>query len=210
MPSTIPSTGPTRTLALVGGGGHALVVAEAAAAAGFLLAGVYDDNPACPAAARMGLPILGRLHDAAAAGHPLIIAVGDTTLRRTLAANLGKAHALTIDAGASIAKHAAIGRGVFLGRRAVVQPFASIADHAIINTGAIIEHECTIGPNAHIAPGAVLGGNVTVGEGTLIGIGARVIPGITIGAGAVVGAGATVVRNVPDGAKVIGVPARQR
>ena len=44
--------------------------------------------------------------------------------------------------------------------------------------------------------------------GASIGGGAVILPGITIGAGAMVGAGAVVTRSVPDGATVVGNPAR--
>ena len=44
----------------------------------------------------------------------------------------------------------------------------------------------------------------------LIGLGARIIQGVTVGPGAVVGAGAVVVRDIPAGATVVGVPARVR
>ncbi len=101
-----------------------------------------------------------------------------------------------------------LGAGVYVGAKAVVQVRASIGEHAIINTGAIIEHECRIGSNVHVAPGGVLGGRVTVGPDTLIGLGARVLPGVRIGSGCVVGAGAVVTGDLPDGARVAGVPAR--
>ncbi len=41
-----------------------------------------------------------------------------------------------------------------------------------------------------------------------IGVNAVILPGITVGYGAIVGAGAVVTRDVPDFAKVAGVPAR--
>ena len=45
--------------------------------------------------------------------------------------------------------------------------------------------------------------------GAMIGAGAVIRPEIVIGSNAVVGAGAVVTKEVPDGAKVVGNPARQ-
>jgi acetyltransferase-like isoleucine patch superfamily enzyme len=51
-------------------------------------------------------------------------------------------------------------------------------------------------------------GNTRIGRGTQVGMGAAVVNGLDIGAGAVVAAGAVVVRPVPAGQRVQGVPAR--
>ena len=47
-----------------------------------------------------------------------------------------------------------------------------------------------------------------VGEGTHVGIGACVIQGIKIGKWATIGAGAVIIKDVPDGAVVVGNPAK--
>jgi acetyltransferase-like isoleucine patch superfamily enzyme len=65
-----------------------------------------------------------------------------------------------------------------------------------------------IGANTHVAPGAVLAGNVSVGPHTLIGLGSRILPGRSIGSEATIGAGAVVIRDVPDRATAIGIPAK--
>lgn len=49
---------------------------------------------------------------------------------------------------------------------------------------------------------------VRIGVGADIGVNAVILPGVTVGRGAIVGAGAVVTRDVPDFAKVAGVPAK--
>jgi serine acetyltransferase len=65
-----------------------------------------------------------------------------------------------------------------------------------------------IGDFVNINPAATLCGSVTVGEGAYIGAGAVVKERISIGAWSTIGAGAAVVRDVPEGVTVVGVPAR--
>jgi sugar O-acyltransferase (sialic acid O-acetyltransferase NeuD family) len=205
-------------LTLIGGGGHALVTVEAALAEGHVLAGFLDDDAAAAVAkGHPGIPRLGALTDLSALyaprATPWIIALGDLEHRRALISRLaakppaGAAQAV-VHPSAYISPTAVIGPGALVAPRAVVHTLARIGAHAIINTGAIVEHECVIGENAHVAPGAVLGGRVSVGADTLIGLGSRVLPNLSIGRGCVVGAGAMVIRDLPDGAKVAGVPAR--
>lgn len=47
-----------------------------------------------------------------------------------------------------------------------------------------------------------------IGDDVLVGARAIILPGIKIGSRAVIGAGAVVSRDVPDGAVVVGNPAR--
>jgi UDP-perosamine 4-acetyltransferase len=79
----------------------------------------------------------------------------------------------------------------------------------ILNTASVVDHDCVVGDHVHLSPGARLGGGVTVGRGSHIGMGAIVIQGLRIGAGALVAAGAVVLRDVGDGDRVAGVPARK-
>jgi len=197
-------------LSVLGGGGHSLVVAEAADCAGWRLLGVYDDSTQPVACIRGGLSLLGPL--LAAFKGARLLTVGSVAARRRVLDALGELDddewATIVHPRALISRSCRIDPGGFIGANAVVQASATLGRHAIINTGAIVEHECQLGENVHIAPGAILAGNVTVGSDTLVGIGARVLPGMTIGEGCTIGAGAVVVHHVPDGATVVGVPAR--
>lgn len=109
---------------------------------------------------------------------------------------------------AFVSKSASVGEGSQLLVNSVVNTEATIGSVSIINTGAKIDHECRIGSGVHIAPGATLCGCITVKDNAMIGAGAVVLPRLTIGYGAIVGAGAVVTKDVPDGAVVVGNPAR--
>lgn len=200
-------------IVLVGAGGHAAVVAEAAALAGFVVAGFFDDDPG--AALRAVAPEARRLGAIADAPRgdpaPLIVALGDLSLRRRVIRALAEAGApigcAVAHPRAFVSPSAALEAGVFVGPGAVVHSRASVGPHVILNSACVLEHDCRVGENAHIAPGAVLGGGVVIGDDALIGLGARVLPGLRIGARATVGAGAVVIRDVGVGETAVGVPA---
>jgi sugar O-acyltransferase (sialic acid O-acetyltransferase NeuD family) len=112
-----------------------------------------------------------------------------------------------IHPSAIIAPEVDIENGVQIMAGVVVQPGSRLGENVIINTGARVDHDCLIDAHAHVAPGVTLCGNVHVGMGAHIGTGACIIQGITINAASIVGAGAVVVRDVPAGVTVVGVPA---
>jgi len=202
----------SRTLVLVGAGGHARVVAESATESGWRLAGFIDDRPRASLgdqASRLGgLSCLE--HEELVRHHPVVLARGDLRLRRDLIPRLHEPIATIVHPSAVVSSSAELGPGVFVGPRAVVNPGAHIGAHAIINTSAIVEHDCRIGENTHLAPGVVLGGNVSIESDTLVGLNASVIPGVRIGSRVTIGAGAAVVHDVADGELIIGVPGAVR
>jgi serine O-acetyltransferase len=96
--------------------------------------------------------------------------------------------------------------GAKLGRRVFI-------DHG---SGVVIGETAEVGDDVLIYMGVVLGGTAlektkrhpTVENDVVIGSGAAVLGPITIGRGAKIGAGSVVIRPVPAGATVVGVPAR--
>lgn len=115
-----------------------------------------------------------------------------------------------------------IGDNVSIGSHSIVEHHVRIGNDVRLHSGvfvpeySILEDGCWLGPHvvitnaryplsprakehlqgAHIKRGAKIGANVTI------------LPGVVIGENALVGAGAMVTHDVPDGAVVIGNPAR--
>jgi len=97
--------------------------------------------------------------------------------------------------------------GAIIGRRVFI-------DHGM---GVVIGETAEVGDDCTIYQGVTLGGTTlyrgakrhpTLGAGVVIGAGAKVLGGFTVGAGAKVGSNAVVVKEVPAGATVVGIPGR--
>jgi sugar O-acyltransferase (sialic acid O-acetyltransferase NeuD family) len=109
---------------------------------------------------------------------------------------------------AFVAADAVLGAGSQVLAQSAVCVGARLGRACIVNTAASVDHECRLGDGVHVCPGARLAGCVEVGDAAMIGTGAVVLPRLRIGAGATVGAGAVVIADVPEGAVVVGNPAR--
>jgi sugar O-acyltransferase (sialic acid O-acetyltransferase NeuD family) len=103
---------------------------------------------------------------------------------------------------------ARIGAGAQIHAGAIVETDVSIGRQCIVNTRAGVDHECVLEEGVEIDPGATLCGAVHLGPCAWVCAGATVLPRIRIGADAVVAAGAVVIRDVPAGTTVAGVPAK--
>ena len=107
-----------------------------------------------------------------------------------------------------IADNATIGPGSQILSGAIIAPEARVGRECIINTNASVDHEDILEDGVEVAPGATLCGLVHAGVNAWICAGAVVLPRIRVGSDAIVGAGAVVTKDVPDGATVVGVPAK--
>lgn len=191
-------------LLIIGAGGHGKVVADVAAAAGHTKIAFLDHSH--PARTHNGIwKIIGA--DTPTEG-PLFCAIGDNATREKVIASFDLLRfERLIHPSAILSPSATFGRGSLAVAGVIVNADAAIGKGVILNTGASVDHDCMIGDFVHISPGARLAGGVHVGDRTWIGIGAVVREGVRIGCDVVVAAGAAVIRDVPDGSRIGGVPA---
>jgi len=99
-----------------------------------------------------------------------------------------------------------------------IHPGAKIGKRFFIDhgMGVVIGETAEVGDDVLMYMGTVLGGtslvkvkrHPTIEDGVVIGSGSIILGPITVGKGAKIGAGSVVVRSVPPGATVVGVPGR--
>lgn len=134
-------------------------------------------------------------------------------------------HLAQVREHARIGEQCIIGRGAYIGPGVVVGDRCKIQNQALVYEPAILEDGAFVGPavvftNDHfpraVTPEGVLktgedweAVGVTVRTGASIGARAVCVAPVTVGRWAMVAAGAVVIRDVPDHALVVGVPARQ-
>jgi serine O-acetyltransferase len=100
-----------------------------------------------------------------------------------------------------------------------IHPGAKIGSCVFIDhgMGVVIGETAEVGDGCTIYQGVTLGGtsltagtkrHPTLGAGVVVGAGAKILGGFTVGEGARIGSNSVVVKEVPPGATVIGIPGR--
>ena len=218
------STTQRSPLAIYGAGGFAREVAWLAESC--VSAGAPDD-PVCfidddighHGEVLNGLPVLSL---AAARerfpGARVVAGIGEPHVRERL---ITKARAAGFDFATLVHPDVARSRWIDIGPGTVIcagnilTTNITLGEHVQINLDCTIGHDAVIDDFATLAPGVHVSGWVRIGRRAYIGTGANIINGtaaqpLIIGEDAVVGAGACVVKPVPPGVTVVGVPAKPR
>ena len=102
-----------------------------------------------------------------------------------------------------------------------IHPGARIGRNFFIDHGFVVIGETAeIGDNVTMYQGSTLGGtnptngvggkrHPTIGDNVIISLGAAILGPLNVGAGSRIGANAVVTRDVPEGATMVGIPAKQ-
>lgn len=209
-----PARTTTRSIAIIGAGGHGRELADIVLAASkddqrLSLLGIADDGVADEALlARSGIRFLGSSTALAGRSVDVLVGIGDPVVRERVVSGLERSPQSVMHPTASVGSASRLGDGAVLAQGVIVTTNVIIGQHTHLNVACSVSHDCVLGDFVTVCPGARLTGAVQIGDGAFIGAGATVLPGRRVGSGAVVGAGAVVTADVPSGRTVAGVPAR--
>lgn len=212
-----------RDWVVVGGGGHGREVADVLlhvlGREGGRVLGFLDEDPRKASTTLAGWPVLGGLDWLDGAPAPLSIAlgVGASRARRDVVQRLrdriarsGRPHDFPpiLHPDARLGSRVSLGQGAFVQAGCLLTCDVRVGAFVVLNVGVSLSHDVTVGDFATLAPGARMAGAVAVGELAEVGMNTLVIQTRRLGAACTTGAGAVVVRDVPEGLTVVGVPAR--
>jgi sugar O-acyltransferase (sialic acid O-acetyltransferase NeuD family) len=197
---------------LVGASGLAREVLAAGVAD---VVGILDDDITLRGTEVGGVPVVGPILQAAGREEHLLVCVGSGVTRRLIVRRLTAAgvrdgrYATCVAGSTRIGTTSTVGAGSILLDGAVVTADVTIGRHVVVMPNTTITHDDVIEDYATLTSGVALAGGVRIRQGAYLGMNAAVRQGVVVGAAAVVGMGAVVLRDVPDGEKWAGVPARR-
>ena len=199
----------TKSLLIVGCGGHAKVISDIANSIGFKNIQYVDKDPNKKF-------FLGKKVNHSEVTNYIeyfFVAIGNNFIREKIMTqfkkNNPKAIAATlIHPSSIISENCSIEEGTVIMPLCVINSSSIVSKGVIINTKSVIEHDNQIMSFSSIAPGVVTGGNVKIGKSSVIAIGAVIKNNIEIGSNSFVGASSYVHTNIPNNVIAYGSPAK--
>lgn len=177
----------------------------------WFIGGFLDSRPDVLAPFHMDAGVIGDPHEyLPQADDIFIVAIGDPKLKRKHIAPLKLKGATFVSLRTSVlmASRVKFGASVF-GDLARISVDSTIGDYAYVGDECIIGHDVRVADYAHVGTRCFIAGNAKIEEGALVHPMSSIAIGVRVGKGAVVGLGSVVFHDVPDGATVVGNPARR-
>lgn len=176
--------------------------------------GFIDDNPEALSGKNTPARILSTIRDYEPAAEDVFIcAMGVPEIKRrsyeTIAARGGRFTRL-VHRTVVLGDNVEMGDGVVLCPYVIVSANNCLGRCVAVNLHSSVDHDACVGDWSQINCHCDLTAAVQVGREVFVGSSVSIIPNVVVGDGAYLGAGSVVLRNVPPGAKVFGVPARQK
>ncbi|NMO18130.1 acetyltransferase [Pyxidicoccus fallax] len=202
---------------IIGAGSYGVVYKEYLEADGHWdVRAFLDDDPSMQGTTVAGLPVMGtteelpRLRERGIEG--AFAPIGNNAVRTRLLDRVRAAGLRTpnfVHASVITASKPRPDAGIYILAGTVIMPLVQIGEFVMISMGVKIAHHTTLERGVFLSTGVNVGAGIHVGERAFLGIGSTVVTKVrSVGADAMVGAGAVVLKDVPPGITVVGVPAR--
>lgn len=179
------------------------------------VSGVLDDDVTRAGGLVAGVRVVGTLADVQRyPGVQIVIGIANQhriDVRRVVFERLGlpeQRYATLIHPRAYVAARAQVGPGCVLYPHVCVGPNAIIGRNTVVYFNTVIHHGAEVGPHSAVCSGVCLAGHASVGECVYVGAAAAIRDGVRVGDETLVGMGAVVVKDIPGGQTICGVPAR--
>lgn len=202
---------------IIGAGTYAEVYLSYLQEAGVEVIGFVDDDAKYENQSVRGLPVLGKIMDLEnlrdkyqleAAYCPL----GNNKLRvkfLSFAKSLGYEIPNYIHPSVIVSPNVTIGEGVYILLGTTIMPHTAIKDFVMISMGVRLAHHVILEEGVFLSTGCNFGASIVAHKYAYCGISSTIMTGIhELGEDCLVGAGAVVIKDIPKGAVVAGVPAK--
>ena len=202
---------------IIGAGKYGEVYLSYLKDSGVDVVGFLDDDPKVADKQFGGLPVLGPIsilptlkdrYGITAVYCPL----GNNKLRVKFlreAESLGYETPSYIHPSVIISPNVEIGNGVYILLGTQIMPYTKIENFVMISMNVSIAHHNVLKTGTFLSTGCNFGASIVAEENSYCGIGSTIMTGLhRIGKDCLIGAGAVVIKDVPDGAVMAGVPAK--
>jgi len=202
---------------IIGAGTYSEVYSAYLQEAGIDIIGFLDDNETLVGTKVRGLPVLGtskilpQLKDKYGI-EAVYCPIGSNKIRvkfLEMARKYGYKTPNFIHPSVIISPNVKIGEGVYILLGTTIMPYTTIKDYVMISMGVHVAHHVILEEGTFLSTGCNFGASIIAHKYAYCGISSTIKTGIhELGEDCLIGAGAVVIKDVPAGAVVAGVPAR--
>lgn len=199
---------------IVGAGTYGQVYAEYLAT-DYEIIGFIDDNSDLKSTSINGYVVLGNLDyllNNISKSVAVFVPIGNNVVRVKIISELIKNGFTTpnyIHPSVILAPSVKLGKAVYILAGSSIMPFTELTDFVMISMGVNIAHHSVIETGCFFSQGTNIGASILIKKNAFCGVGATIMTGVTrIGENSLIGAGAVIIRDVPDGATVVGNPGK--
>lgn len=185
----------SRTLLILGAGGHGKSVAEAALLSGEWGRVIFLDDAWPSVSTALGCEVVGKVADIASHSvncQGAIAAVGNNTVRKQWVALIEQAEVELVSVvhpKAWVSPSAVLGQGTAVMAGGVIGTVSAVGKAVIVNSNATVDHDVVMDDYSHIGVGVHLAGGVKVGAGAWLQAGSCCGYNVVVEAGFVGGPG---------------------